>query len=219
MVILDRKVKILLFLTHKNRIFLYLKQDENIQMKSVKYPVVLMLLGFMLACGPASDVTEAKNADSVAQMVYHKSFDAEFIYAEPMVTTALASVLNSGLLPPWNTANRIDLIGSANYLKMQGDTVSAYLPYFGERQMGGAYGNTGAAIEFDGIAKDLQISKAKKGKGYFLKFTINDKNNRTENYTVTLNLYNNLNTYAMINSSQRFRIAYQGSVKEGKKEH
>lgn len=187
-------------------------------MKSVKSVVVLMLFCLNLACGPGSDATEAKDADSVAQMVYQKSFDAEFTYAEPMVTTALASVLNSGLLPPWNTANRIDLIGSMNYLKMRGDTVSAYLPYFGERQMGGAYGNTGAAIEFNGIVKNIQINKAKKGKGYILKFDVNDKNNHTENYTVTLNLYNNLNMYAVVNSSQRFRISYQGRIKEVKKE-
>lgn len=187
-------------------------------MKSVKSVVVLMFFCLNLACGPALETTVANDADSAAQMVYQKSFDAEFIYAEPMVTTALASVLNSGLLPPWNTANRIDLIGNMNYLKMRGDTVSAYLPYFGERQMGGSYGSTGSAIEFNGIAKDIQISKAKKGKGYILKFDVNDKNNHTENYTVTLNLYNNLNMYAMVNSSQRFRIGYQGSVKEVNKE-
>lgn len=53
----------------------------------------------------------------------------------------MVSISSSRLFPPGGTVSRIDLTSNANYSEVHGDSISVYLPYFGERQMGYAFEN------------------------------------------------------------------------------
>src|SRR5690606_7693517 len=110
---------------------------------------------------------------------------------------------------PGSTAGQINLVGNTNYLRMDKDSISAYLPYFGERQMGGNYGGTNGGIEFEGVPKNLKITPTDKN-GYNISFSINDKENNPENYRVYIQIFHDLNANMVISSSQRLSIRYRG---------
>ncbi len=170
----------------------------------------------LLGCGGSSRVVapsdESRALDS---LMVQNNFIIEADWASPQLTASMASIANSGLLGIGNNANNINLIGNPNFLKVQGDTISAYLPYFGERQMGGGYG-TSSAIEFKGIPDNLKIEKDNKKQLYRIRFNI--QGDKTETYNVVIDLYPNKTSFINVNSSQRFPIRYQGNVAAIKKE-
>ncbi|MEO1010973.1 MAG: DUF4251 domain-containing protein [Bacteroidota bacterium] len=175
--------------------------------------LVGVLVFLMVSCASSSEMSgtldQKKKLDN---MVFYKSFEMIADWAQPQMTNAMNSVANSGLIPPGSAPGQISLIGNPNYLRVKGDSVSAFLPYYGERQMGGGYNtNQGASIKFDGIPRDFKITKRKRKKGYTATFDISDN---TESYKVTLSLFPNLRGNIIVNSSQRFVIRYSGSIRE-----
>ncbi len=172
--------------------------------------LLVIFIGLALGCGSSSKTPDA-TADSklLEEMVAQKSFEIHSDWASPLVTTSVASISNAGLLPPGSTANRISLIGNSNYFKVMGDSVSAYLPYYGERQFGGGYNSDGGAIRFKGVPRDYEITTDENTKIRELRFQIKDK---TENYRVLVQLYPNLTSNINVNSSHRLSIRYGGTV-------
>lgn len=136
-------------------------------------------------------------------------FEIRSDWALPLATNSLNSIANAGLLPPGSSAGQISLIGNANYVKVMGDSLSVYLPYFGERQMGGGYNSDGAGIEFIGVPKKMEITKDKEKQRYDIRFEFKKD---SENFMVIITLLPNLQSTININSSQRFPIRYSGSV-------
>ena len=118
------------------------------------------------------------------------------------------SIASSGLLLPGNSGSNISLIANPNYLKMMFDSVAAYLPYFGERQLSGGYSVTNA-IEFKGLPDKLKIARNSKKGTYTIGFTIKKK---SEVYQITVTFFNSLASHITINSSQRNFIRYIGKV-------
>jgi len=170
--------------------------------------VVLGLL--LLACGSSTKITgPTAESEKLDEMVAQKTFEIVSEWAMPQMTNAMNQISNSGLFPPGSAGNRITLIGNPNYLRVVGDSVSAYLPYYGERQMGGGYNGNTTAIKFDGIPEDFEMSQDPKDQSYAVRFQINDQ---SENYTVSLQLFPNLKGNINVNSSQRFQIRYSGDV-------
>ena len=51
--------------------------------------------------------------------------------------------------------NQINLIGNPNYIRFYKDSVDVYLPYFGVRQFGGGYNESG--INYSGKPKDFSM--------------------------------------------------------------
>lgn len=137
-------------------------------------------------------------------------FEIRSDWALPLATNSLNSIANAGLLPPGSSAGQISLIGNANYVKVVGDSLSVYLPYFGERQMGGGYDSDGAGIEFEGVPEKMEITKNEEKQRYDIRFEFEDD---AENFTVSLSLFPNLTSTISVNSSQRFPIRYSGAVK------
>lgn len=181
----------------------------------IKGLIGLGLLAVLWSCG-SSQKAGASNMQSQAleQLVEQKSFQIVSEWAQPMNTNAMNSIASSGLLLPGNSGSNISLIANPNYLKMMGDSVAAYLPYFGERQLSGGYG-IGSAIEFKGHPDKLEISQNSKKKTHTIGFTIKEK---SEVYQVTITLFNSLTSHIVINSSQRNFIRYIGKVSELPKE-
>lgn len=162
-----------------------------------------------MGCGSTSKTVGAmEKAKALDAMVANRSFEIVADWAYPQVTSAMNSISNSGILGPGNTTSRIDLMGSGNYLKMQGDTVSAFLPYFGERQMGGGFG-ANSGIEFKGIPNDLEITPNTKDQSYRITFNIRDQ---SESYNLNMMLYPDLSSRINVTSSQRNYIRYEGRV-------
>ncbi|NAS13671.1 DUF4251 domain-containing protein [Poritiphilus flavus] len=182
-------------------------------MKLLKIVVVAALIGCFIGCGSGKSTT-FEDIDNLENMVYSKAFTIEAEWAIPMTTGSLTTIAGSGLLPIGSTINRINIQGQYNHLTVKGDSVSAYLPYYGERQMGGGY-NSAQGVQFNGLAKDYSVVKNEKKNSQTVSFQVN---NKTETYQVTATLYPNRVGQILVNSSQRFAIRYEGTITEIKEE-
>lgn len=169
--------------------------------------VVLMSM-IVFGCSSTRKVVEANNR--LDELVKNKSIKIEINAAEPMVTTALAQIANSGMMAPGNTVGRIDVKGQGYFIEIEGDTVSADVPYFGERQMGGGYGED-AGITFEEQVADIEISKDDVKQRYQIRFSITDV---VETYMVNIDVFPNMNCDVRVSSSHRNRIRYTGKVVE-----
>ena len=101
------------------------------------------------------------------------------------------------------------MIGNSNFLKISGDSISSYLPYFDERQMQVEFGSVDNAIQFKGL---LEHYKAEiiKGDSYEITFKAKSK---SETFDVYITLNPNLSSTIVLNGAYRHPIRYSGNVK------
>ncbi len=180
--------------------------------KNLHYHILLLLIlfgGAVISCNTTKPMATESGRQQLDELVANKSFVIESDHALPMATNSLNSISNAGLLPPGSSASQISLIGNPNYLKVIGDSVAVYLPYFGERQMGGGYDNDGPGIKFEGVPQDMEINKDDEKHRYDIRFKMRDN---SETFTVNIVLFPNLSSMINVNSSQRFPIRYSGHV-------
>lgn len=175
-----------------------------------RYSILVGVVFILFSCASSRTATQAE-IDNLKALIESKTFEIESEWAEPQATLAMTQIANAGMLPNGSSAGNINLIGNANFFKMKGDTVSAYLPYFGERQSGGSYGGTDIGIVFEGEPENLTITEAKEN-SYKINFKIKDKNNITENYNVIVRVYPSLSTSIYVMSNQKKSINYRGRV-------
>jgi len=166
----------------------------------------------VLSCGTSNKVTQAQ-IDTLDQMVQNRHFRIESDWAYPLTTGALQRVLNSGLLPAGSTASAINLIGNSNFLTVSGDSITSYLPYFGERQMQVEYGGKDSPIQFNGLMENYKAEKIKNN-SYEITFKAKSK---SESFDVYITLSPSLRSQIVLNGNSRFPIRYSGNVKAVKK--
>ena len=173
------------------------------------------LILLFLSCGSSSKTYTIKDRDTTEldALIEKKQFQINSDWAQPQITNGVAQLSNAGLFPPGSNASNVSLIGNHNFFKMEGDQISGYFPYYGERQMGGGYNNNNNHIEFEGIPLEYTLKRGKKD-SYEIRFSINDKNITTENYQVTVQVFPNLTSSIRVFSSHRFPIRYKGYAKE-----
>ena len=176
----------------------------------IKAVIILML---MMSCGSAKLLTEAQKLELQAWGI-EKAFIIESDWAKPMPTAALNAIANSGILGLGNSAGSINLIGNVNYFKMKGDTISGYLPYYGERYVSGGYNNN-LAIEFSDIPYRKEITWTEQKQRTEMRFKIHQKDDN-ENYDIFIMIYSNNSTRIDVSSSERSFITYEGYIKEFK---
>lgn len=167
--------------------------------------IILLVSGVLVSWKSPTHLSSQDN--KLEEIVNGKQFKIECEWAMPMVTGAMSRM--GGILPAGSNVSRINLIGNPNFLKVEGDSVSADLPYYGERQMGGAYGSTDTGVEFDGVPKKYTVKKNKKKGHYDIRFSIS---HNSEAYDVTVRLFPNLNAHISVNSNQRNIIRYDGQI-------
>ncbi len=167
------------------------------------------MLVFMGCRGTSSLNQDPSRITFLKNMVEETHFEIKSTRAFPQMTQGFASIANAGLLIPGSTANSIDLIGNPNYVKILGDSVSVYLPYFGERQMGGGYSNNDVGIKYDGKPETYSASYDEKQNRYLIKMEFRQ---RTETFQCYITLFPSLRTDININSTHRFSIRYAGTV-------
>ncbi len=171
---------------------------------------------FLILCGACISCTVSKNtAETTIQMealdrlVVSKAFQIESNWANPLVTTSITSIANSGLLPPGSNVNTINLIGNSNYLRMYGDSISMNLPFFGERRLSGGYNSTEVSIAYHGKPDVIEIKKNDKKQVYEIQFSAKTD---SDFHDIFITLSPNLVSNITINSNYRTTISYRGKV-------
>ncbi len=177
-------------------------------MKS-KFIIVGSLILLLISCGSSKNAPTEAELAKLEQLINSKQIIIESDWAYPQATMAMQQVANSGLLLPGNNAANISLVGNYNFLKIKGDSITSYLPYYGERQMQVNYGGTDSAIEFKGLMEGYKVEKNKK-QGYNISF--NAKSN-SENFQVFITVSPNLKSNMALNGTGRFPIRYTGNAK------
>ena len=161
-----------------------------------------------MLCSCKSSKTIISDSHPIHALVSSKSLEFTATSANPMVTQGMAAIANGGLVPPGSTISRIELTGTGNFLKIEGDSISANLPYFGERQFGGGYGSA-TGIEFNGLPENyVQEFNTDKQK-YTISFQINNSSDR---YMVYVDIFPNLSSVVSVNMANRNAIQYNGRV-------
>ncbi|MDY0779506.1 DUF4251 domain-containing protein [Tenacibaculum sp. IB213877] len=178
----------------------------------MKNIVFLFFIVVVTSCASKKEITPQQQA-AFDNIMNSKSYKIESSWAYPRASNALMSLQNARLFPLGSTAGMIDITGNTNYLIIKNDSVSGYLPYFGERQMGGYSNSNKIGIEFNGQPKDYQITKTDKG-NYTITFSAKDDNSNSESYRVTVRIFPNLTTSIHITSSHRTSIEYRGKLQE-----
>ena len=172
----------------------------------------LTMMIFAAGCGNSKTaVMSTEDTAALEAMIQEQAFEINADWAIPLGTGAMNSLAVSGLVPPGSAINQINLQGTPNFLRIQGDSVSARLPYYGERQVGGLYGRA-SGIEFNGLATDLKIKKNEKKQSYEVSFRVKDQD-QTEHYQVNAMVFPNMSSSVTVNSTQRFVIRYRGAAK------
>ena len=170
--------------------------------------IFCILLTLLHSCGSTKNSLDTKATENFTNLIKDRSFEFTADWANPMATQGLNAISNAGLLPPGSNAGSIQINGTANLLKVKGDSVMANLPYYGERRFGGGYGsNTG--IEFEGIPKNYTEDYDTDKQQYNISFLMDKK---MENYNVNIFVFPNKTATVTVTSNQRNTIRYQGHV-------
>ncbi|TQD40246.1 DUF4251 domain-containing protein [Haloflavibacter putidus] len=167
--------------------------------------IVLSSSVFFSACTSTQNLPQQR-----PDFIENKTIAIRFNSAEPKFNRALEQLSVQGMLGAGNTAGNISLTASKNYLKIKGDSIKAYLPYFGSRQGISMRDNLGA-IEFSGIPKNYSMVYDTEKRQTEISFSIDQKESN-ENYSVILYISNSGGSVLNINSSNRDRIAYRGKA-------
>jgi len=181
-------------------------------MQVMKYIyTTILMIALISGCGslPDKQASEA-SVRALDSLVAGRSFEIVSTWAFPLMTRGITSVANSGLLLPGSNANRIDLIGNSNYLRVKGDSVYVSLPYFGERQIGGRYGNSDVGIKVEGVPREYQLEKDEKKNSYRIEFRIRDE---IESLQFFLTFFPSGKADINVNSTHRTSIRYSGLAK------
>lgn len=161
--------------------------------KKIKCSVSGMLfLGIILfmGCGsPRQTTTDLQNFDQLKNLVNKQDFTIEFQWAQPQ---------GGGL---------IDLMTNPNFMRFKGEEVDIFLPYFGVRHSGGGYGSNTGGIKYKGKISNLSLRENPSKQNILMKF---EGKQDTEWLEFNVTFYTNGKAQAIVSSSERSNISYQG---------
>ena len=174
----------------------------------------ITLLAVLVAFGTIAFGQKSKKEarwDKLDALIEAQEFRIESDWARAQGDPAVNAIAESGLQQPGSSGNRFNLINNFNFFEMRGETVAAYLPYFGSRQFSNGHYTENQAIEFDGVPRKFSIEKNEKKKRYDISFFIDKE---TETFQINMQLYPSMKSQITVNSNQRFVIRYDGKVGE-----
>lgn len=154
--------------------------------------LIMFLVFFMISCGSNRSVNNSVNLDKLYSKVNKSGFE----------------IANEWVIPLGG--NMISLVSNPNYIRFENDSVNIFLPYFGERYSGGAYGTSGGGIEYEGPARNLRIEEHRDNK-VVVKFN-GKQGSELLNFIVTIFPGGAAST--SVNSSERASISYRGNIEE-----
>lgn len=183
----------------------------------MKHLLIIILLTSLISCGSSKNFTAEQDQEyqTLKDLVRSKDFAIRSTSARPMVSGSLNRVANTGILGAGNSAGNIDISGNSNELKVQGDSVSGYFPYYGEVHSGGGYmGTNHQGIEFNGIPENYKLTENDAKHSVQIEFRIDDKFRNNERYDVFITLFPSNRSTIQITSSNRSTIEYSGMLKQ-----
>ncbi len=150
----------------------------------------------------------------VIQTYYNQNnYDIEIDVVYPFNTQATTQVTNALLMNTGNSANRIDVRGDGNFIKIKNDSITGYLPFFGERRLnGGDYGGQNIAIQFDDVLKDLKKKIIEDKPALELEFSVDQKGNDSEKYDIKIEIFPNEHVSVHVTPVFKTFIRYDGSL-------
>lgn len=170
-----------------------------------RYLFLVISVLFFTACKSTVSIPEL---EALQKMVANNHFEFTAGSANPMPMANVRGLEN--LLPVGSNMANINLIGNSNYFRVNNDSISFELPYYGVRQIGGTYGSD-VGLKFEGIPEKTSTTFNKKKNRYSLKYIVKTKD---ENLNINLILFVNNKATLSINSSHRSNISYNGTWQE-----
>eukprot|EP00746_Dinoflagellata_sp_MGD_P105105 gnl/MRDRNA2_/MRDRNA2_43698_c0_seq1.p1 gnl/MRDRNA2_/MRDRNA2_43698_c0~~gnl/MRDRNA2_/MRDRNA2_43698_c0_seq1.p1 ORF type:complete len:182 (-),score=2.21 gnl/MRDRNA2_/MRDRNA2_43698_c0_seq1:70-615(-) len=177
-------------------------------MRTIVLVISLLVLVGCKSTDPA--ITEAE-AQRTKTLIDSKNYELDMSWATPLASNAMNQISNANLLPADSRTGRINLMGSSSYIRVKGDSLEVYLPYFGTHQIGHRPGDTNSAIQFVGEPDKYEASYNEKKELTQIYFRMKE---RTEQYDVNIRVFNNGNANVNVNSTHRNSISYTGKLKE-----
>lgn len=169
---------------------------------------ICVILFLTISCSSSKPYATEEQTRLLEELVKSRQFQIESNWAYPQITTAVQQVLNSGLLQQGSSSGGINLIGNTNFLKLSKDSISSYLPYFGERTMTAGYSTNNGTIKLEGAISGYKATLNKDG-SYGISF---DAKSTSESFGVYLRLFPNQHSNMLLYGSHRLPIRYSGSV-------
>ncbi len=174
------------------------------------YSFFIAIAFVLCSCSGSKTVTEQdiNNLNNVQELLGTKQFSLEAQWAYPLTIGSLSQLTNAGLIGNGNTAGSINLQGNPNFMHIKNDSIHMYLPYYGERRVGGGY-NSNSAVEAKNVMRNYEIKDHSKKNAKVITF---DVSQQTETYNVTITTFSNKSSSIVVNSNQRASIRYKGTV-------
>lgn len=162
---------------------------KSARLKSLNTGTILILFFILAACGTQKTNTNSQDFEELKTLVDSRNFEIEFQWAQPQ---------GGGM---------IDIMSNPNHIRFEGEEVDIFLPYFGVRHRGGAYGSNTGGIKYEGKVSNLNISEDRSKKNILLKF---EGRQDTEILVFNVTIYENGKAHASVSTSERNNIIYQG---------
>lgn len=174
------------------------------------YSLFIAITFALCSCSGTKTVSEQdkNNLVKVTELLDSKHFSVEAQWAYPLTTGSLTQLANAGLLGNGNNASRINLQGNSNFLRIKNDSVHMYLPYYGERRVGGGY-NSNNGVEARNVMSNYEVKDHSKKNAKVITFNVSEK---TETYNIIITTFSNKSTNIVVNSNQRASIRYNGEL-------
>lgn len=152
----------------------------------------LLVLASLLivSCGSSKRGAIPSSMDELSSLIESRQYEIQHDWAVPQ------------------RGSNINLTGNANYIRVEGDSVQLFLPYFGVRHFGGGYGSDGG-IEYEGLLREPEI--VQEDRRILMSF---DAEESSEGYRFHITLYPNGNVNTTVISTQRDNISYRGTIRE-----
>lgn len=171
--------------------------------------LIIPFLVLFMSCGSAKNTATTAQLNQLKNIVNTKNFEVNFDWANPLgINSGVVGLQN--LMPPGSNINNISLIGNPNYFKVQKDSISMELPYYGQQRMSRGY-NTDSGVKFEGKPTNYSAIFNENKNTYTLKYALKGEE---ESYDIILTLFPNKSSNLSLISSHRTSINYTGSWKE-----
>lgn len=187
----------------------------------MKLCTYIILLVFITSCSGTKEFTDQDNQayEALKTLVAAKNLHIDSNKASALGSVAFSQVANTGILGPGNSATWIDITTNSNYLNIKGDTISAFLPFFGEQHFGGGYpGSNHEGIEFNSSPEEYQVTENDAKHSINIQFKIDDQYRTSEHYKVYITLFPNHRSDIQFSSSNRSSMGFTGDVEALKEE-
>ena len=166
----------------------------------------------MLSCGSASKdpLVTANTLNKIENLALERAYVVSLNTAYPQNSAASQRVLNSILMPTGNNAARIDIAGNNASITVDSNmSTAAGVPFFGEQRVSGGYNEMDGPFDFNAEIKDYKVERRDE------KITVTYEviNNDGDNLDIRLDIYEAYSVRAMIISTKRTNMQYDGTFK------